>query len=161
MAEGDRAERFDGIVDVYKHREAERARRLSSAERQAATERARLEQLDGVRGEYRDGLADSQRQGIAATALKNWQRFMRGLDRAHVEQSGRVAKANEVRDARHGEWLAVYRRVKGFEKVADGLRAAARAAAARLERKEMDEIGSRRDASPSSSILKSRREGTP
>lgn len=161
VSDDDRTERFDGLVDVYKHHEAQRAKKLVAADRIVSTERTRLEQLDDVRGEYREGLAGAQTRGIAATALKNWRRFMHGLDRAHVEQTSRVARADEVRTTRHGEWLAVHRRVKGFEHLADGLRAAARKAADRIERKLMDEIAGRRDVDGSSSMLKSRQEGQP
>jgi flagellar export protein FliJ len=159
MADENRTERFDGLVDVFKHHERQRAKRLFAADRIATTERTRLDQLEDVRDEYREGLAESQSRGIAATALKNWRRFMHGLDRAHVEQTSRVARADEVREARHGEWLTVRRRVKGFEHLADGLRTAARKAADRIERKVMDEIASRRAAGGGSSMLKSTPEG--
>jgi flagellar export protein FliJ len=161
MADDDRTERFDALVDVYKHHERQRAKKLSAADRIASTERDRLSQLDNVRSEYREELAGAQSGGIAATALKNWRRFMHGLDRAHVEQTTRVARADEVREARHGEWLVVRRRVKGFEHLADGLKEAARKAADRIERKLMDEIAGRRDGAANSSMLKSRQEGQP
>jgi flagellar export protein FliJ len=75
--------------------------------------------------------------------MKNWQRFVRNLDSVHTEQIERTRRASGARDEHRDAWLVQYRRVKGFETLADNLAAEHDIEQRRAEQRHMDEIAGR------------------
>jgi flagellar export protein FliJ len=143
MSIHDRIRRFSGLINVYKRREEALARRMRDAESLAQRERAQLTNIESIKSDYQKGLQDAGRAGTSAQQMKNWQRFVRNLDSVHTEQIERTRKASGVRDEHRNAWLAQYRRVKGFETLADNLEADRTEQQRRGERRQMDEIAGR------------------
>ena len=143
MSIHDRIRRFGGLINVYKRHEDALARRMRDAEALALRERAQLTNIEDIKADYQKELADAGRAGTSAQRMKNWQRFVHNLDAVHTEQMERTRKAAGARDAHRDAWLAQYRRVKGFETLAENLEADRDAQQRRGERRQMDEIASR------------------
>jgi flagellar export protein FliJ len=143
MSIHDRIRRFSGLINVYKRREDALARRMRDAEAIAQREGAQLANIESIKADYQKGLADAGRAGASAQQMKNWQRFVRNLDSVHTEQIERTRRASGQRDEQRSAWLAQYRRVKGFETLADNLTAERAAEQQRSERRQMDEFAGR------------------
>ncbi len=143
MSIHERIRRFSGLINLYKRREDALARRMRDAESIAQRERTQLANIESIKADYQKGLLDAGRAGASAQQMKNWQRFVRNLDGVHTEQIERTRKASGVRDEHRTAWLAQYRRVKGFETLADNLTAERAVEQQRGERRQMDEIAGR------------------
>ena len=143
MSIHERIRRFGGLINVYKRREDALARRMRDAEALAQRERAQLSNIEDIKADYQKGLTEAGRAGTSAQRMKNWQRFVRNLDAVHTEQIERTRRASGARDEHRDAWLAQYRRVKGFETLAENLEAERDEDQRRRERVQMDEIAGR------------------
>jgi len=143
MSIHERIRRFGGLINVYKRREDALARRMRDAEALAQRERAQLTNIEDIKADYQKGLTEAGRAGTSAQRMKNWQRFVRNLDAVHTEQIERTRRASGARDEHRDAWLAQYRRVKGFETLAENLEAERDEDQRRRERVQMDEIAGR------------------
>jgi flagellar export protein FliJ len=143
MSIHERIRRFSGLINVYKRREDALARRMRDAEALAERERAQLTNIAEIKADYQKGLLDAGRAGTSAQRMKNWQRFVRNLDSVHTEQIERTRRASGARDEHRDAWLVQYRRVKGFETLADNLAAEHDLEQRRAEQRHMDEIAGR------------------
>jgi len=143
MKNAERIKRFTSLLKLYRAREQTLVKKLRAAQAAHEREAAQLGNLDALRVEYRDQLSSAAETGVSGAQLKNWRRFMHGLDELRREQQERTARTAAAQDLRKGDWLAGHRRVRGFESLDEKLKADGRAAEARSEQKRMDDIASR------------------
>jgi flagellar export protein FliJ len=159
MSIHERIRRFGGLISVYKRREDALARRMRDAQALAQREQEQLANIEAIKTDYEKGLLDAGREGASAQRMKNWQRFVRSLDAVHAEQLDRTRRAAGVSDEHRDAWLAQYRRVKGFETLAQRLETDRDADQARSERRQLDEIGARAHSNARAHSAKARDDG--
>jgi flagellar export protein FliJ len=143
MKNGDRIRRFAGLIKLYREREQALVRKLRAAQLAHEREAEQLGNLDQLRVEYREQLSSAAESGVSGAALKNWRRFIHGLDELRNEQHERARRTAQAKDLRNDDWLAGHRRVRGFETLDEKLKADVRDAEARSEQKRMDELAAR------------------
>ncbi|NJN51002.1 MAG: flagellar export protein FliJ [Gammaproteobacteria bacterium] len=99
--------------------------------------------LEGLRVEYRTAFEAAVRRGTSAAALKNYRRFMSGLDDLQKEQLERTRKVEAATQARRGEWIGAHQRVQGIESVEASLARELALARRRQEQRDLDESNRR------------------
>jgi len=143
MRNGERIKRFASLIKLYRERERALVKKFRAAQTAHDREAAQLGNLDQLRGEYREQLASAAENGVSGAELKNWRRFINGLDELRREQQVRAERTAQAKDLRKDDWLNGHRRVRGFETLDEKLKANGREAEARGEQKRMDEIAAR------------------
>lgn len=144
MTNDDRIRRLAGLIKLYRGREQALAGRMRAARDAHAQQEAQLGTIDGLRTEYRERLSSEGTRGVTGAALKNWRRFMQGLEELRREQSARSERSGRARDLRHEAWLAQHQRVKGLESFDERLVDERDQARARAEQKRLDDVAARR-----------------
>ena len=139
----DRLKRFTALLKLYRAREQLLVKKLGAAQAAHAREAAQLGNLDALRVEYRNQLSTATEAGVSGAELKNWRRFIHGLDELRREQRERTERTADAQALRKEDWLAGHRRVRGFETLEQKLEAHGREAEARSEQKRMDEVAAR------------------
>ncbi len=121
MSTRERIRRFGTLLKVYREREEKKAARLREAQSALRREQTQLEGLDGLREEYRTQIEAVGKRGASAATLKNYRRFMTGLDELRSEQSDRTSKVEAVSEVRRKEWIGAHQRAQGISKLEEKL----------------------------------------
>jgi len=105
---------------------------------------ARYQELEKFREEYRDAMAVSGRQGMAASRIQEFQTFIEKLNNV-IDEQGRLlsVQENRVNEIR-AQWYSHRKALSGVENCMEEVIRQERAAEEVIEQKEMDELAKRK-----------------
>lgn len=144
MSARERIARLGTLLSVYREREARKATRMRQAQEALRREEIQLEGLDGLRTEYKSRFDAAVRAGTSASTLKNYRRFMNGLDDLRREQQERTHRVEAAQSARLSEWIGAHQRTQGIENIEQTLAEELALTKARQAQRELDDTGRRR-----------------
>lgn len=137
------SKRFKPVKRVAESREQKAAHALSSSQRTARDQQARLEELKRYHKEYLDRFQDAARAGISVAQLQEYRAFLRKLQLAIGEQEKIVRESQQDCSTRKALWQEKHQRTQALGKALDKFRNAENKASDSREQKELDERNQR------------------
>lgn len=135
--------RFEFLLQLAVDEREDAAKVLQLAQSDWLAARAKLEQIDGYRNEYRQRLTCGGQKGMTITQWRDYQLFLGKLDAAAEQQQQEVIR----REAAYQQALAVWqegeKKVKGFEALKERHIADEQRRELVREQKMLDEFNSR------------------
>ncbi|MDR3410261.1 MAG: flagellar export protein FliJ [Formivibrio sp.] len=139
--------RFDFLLKLALDEREEAAKVLQVAQSAWLAARAKQEQVDAFRCEYRNRLTTSGQSGMTVTQWRDFQLFLSRLDMAAKQQVEEVA----LHEARYQQalevWQACEKKVKGFDALKDRHQLTEQRKEGVREQKQLDEFNSRQSRS--------------
>lgn len=139
-----RSKRINNVRKIKAQSEKEAMGRLSQALSVQQQVVARYQELIQFRQEYRRGMLELGRQGLAASRIQGFHRFLENLDRA-VEQQARLVADQEARvEVLKLHWQSLRKSLTGVENWMDQVLQQERKVEEQKEQKELDELANQK-----------------
>lgn len=140
--------RFATLLQLAIDEREEAANRLQSAQGRWLAARAKLEQIESFRADYRARLTCSGQAGMTVTQWRDFQLFLGKLDAATGQQAEEVARQEGLYQQALASWQECEKKVKGFETLKERHEATELRKESRREQKTLDEFNSSRPRMP-------------
>lgn len=134
-----REQRIEGYRTGLERTERERAARAQLADQRVRDARARLDELERYRREYRSGLGRRVSAGMAGPMLRDYQMFLARLGDAITQQRHVIVQCESERDHDQQRWREIAVQLKAVSAVVDRWRGEERVAEGRAEQRLIDE----------------------
>jgi flagellar export protein FliJ len=139
-----RSDRLAPAADQHAREADAAARALAEAIQAEAAERARLDQLQRYREEYRADLRASQAEGcMRADTVRTYANLLEQLERALQQQGERLAAAADAVTRAREAWRASRSRLRAVDRTIERLRSEERRVADRHEQREQVDLAGR------------------
>ncbi len=135
--------RFEFLLQLAVDEREEAAKALQLAQSDWLAARAKLEQIDDYRNEYRQRLTSGGQQGMTITQWRDYQLFLGKLDAAAEQQQQDVARREAMYQQALVVWQEGEKKVKGFEALKERHIANEQRRELVREQKMLDEFNSR------------------
>lgn len=136
--------RFEFLLKLAFDEREEAAKALQAAQGEWLTARAKLEQIESYRSEYRNRLTTSGQGGMTVTQWRDYQLFLAKLDVVTDQQKLEVVRLETRFEQARNFWQECEKKVKGFEALKDRHLAGEQRKESVREQKMLDEFNSRR-----------------
>lgn len=107
--------RFDFLLKLAMDEREDAATALQAAQSDWTSARAKLEQVEAYRSEYRNRLTTSGQSGITVTQWRDYQLFLIKLDNVTEQQQREVTRLEQNYQQALLAWQECEKKVKGFE----------------------------------------------
>lgn len=138
-----RSDRINTIKKVKAISEKEAVSKLTQAIVALNEIQSRYQELIKYRREYQDNLLHAGRQGIAASRVQGFQRFLESLNQAVDEQAKRVSQQEKRVEDLKKEWHIQRKALTGVENWMDKVIQQERKHEDLKEQKELDDLANR------------------
>ena len=135
--------RFEFLLQLAVDEREEAAKALQLAQSDWLAARAKLEQIDDYRNEYRQRLTSGGQQGMTITQWRDYQLFLGKLDAAAEQQQQDVARREAMYQQALVVWQEGEKKVNGFEALKERHIANEQRRELVREQKMLDEFNSR------------------
>lgn len=112
-----KSKRFKPVVRVAEAREKQAASALGEAQAHLQSQLARLEELQNYQIDYLQRLQATARQGITASRMQDFQRFLENLKVAIKQQETLVQIANRSLELKKQHWFENRGKLKSYDNV--------------------------------------------
>jgi len=136
--------RFEFLLKLAFDEREDAAKALQAAQGEWLTARAKLEQIESYRSEYRNRLTTSGQGGMTVTQWRDYQLFLAKLDGVTDQQKLEVVRLEAKFEQARSAWQECEKKVKGFETLKDRHLAGEQRKESVREQKLLDEFNSRR-----------------
>lgn len=136
--------RFEFLLKLAFDEREDAAKALQTAQGEWLTARAKLEQIESYRSEYRNRLTTSGQGGMTVTQWRDYQLFLAKLDVVTDQQKQEVVRLEAKFEQARSAWQECEKKVKGFETLKDRHLAGEQRKESVREQKLLDEFNSRR-----------------
>lgn len=136
--------RFAFLLQLSIDEREEAANRLQSAQGRWLAARAKLEQVETFRADYRARLTSNGQAGMTVMQWRDFQLFLAKLDAATIQQSEEVARQEVAYQQALAAWQECEKKVKGFETLRERHEATEQRKELRTEQKLLDEFNANR-----------------
>ncbi len=140
--------RFAFLLQLSIDEREEAANRLQSAQGRWLAARAKLEQVEAFRSDYRARLTSNGQTGMTVMQWRDFQLFLGKLDAATNQQSEEVVRQEAAYQQALAAWQECEKKVKGFEALKERHEATEQRKELRTEQKLLDEFNSNRPGRP-------------
>ncbi|AXE28549.1 flagellar export protein FliJ [Chromobacterium phragmitis] len=137
------ASKYELLIHLAEERQQAAAERMSLAQNRLAESRARLEQLDAFREEYRQRLVGGSGRGISIVQYQDFRRFLSRLDDAMVQQQQDADRCAQRFVMERQAWQMEYKKFKAYEKLLQREREREAQKEAKRQQKQTDEFATR------------------
>jgi len=139
-----RSKRINNIKKIKSLAEKDAVAKLSHAISVQHQVLARHQELLKFRQEYQDAMAASGRQGVAASKIVEFQKFIENLNRAIEKQAQLLSQQDDIVNKFREQWQFHRKALSGVENWMDEVIRQERAEEDAVEQKEIDELANRR-----------------
>lgn len=136
--------RFEFLLKLAFDEREDAAKALQTAQGEWLTARAKLEQIESYRSEYRNRLTTSGQGGMTVTQWRDYQLFLAKLDVVTDQQKQEVVRLEAKFEQARSAWQECEKKVKGFETLKDRHLVGEQRKESVREQKLLDEFNSRR-----------------
>ncbi len=140
-----KSDRVKPVVKVAQNREREAARVFADSQRVLHEREQRLDELRRYRDEYRENYQARSRSGMSAQQMRTYRNFLLKLDAAVEQQEQAVHVAQCELTRQKARWMEKHVRTKALANMRTRYVTQEQRAAQRVEQKESDERGLRRN----------------
>lgn len=140
--------RFDFLLKLALDEREDAAKALQTAQGAWLGARAKQEQIDAFRGEYRSRLTTGGQNGMTVTQWRDFQLFLAKLDAAAEQQMQEVARQEKCYQQALLSWQECEKKVKGFETLKDRHAVSELRKEGQREQKQLDDFNSRQRRTP-------------
>ncbi|SFN71350.1 flagellar FliJ protein [Formivibrio citricus] len=140
--------RFATLLQLAIDEREEAANRLQAAQGRWLAARAKLEQVESFRADYRARLTSNGQSGMTVTQWRDFQLFLGKLDAAADQQAEDVARQEASYQQALAAWQECEKKVKGFETLKERHEATEQRKELRREQKMLDEFNTSRPRPP-------------
>lgn len=137
---------LQSLLDHARHRMEAAERLLLMIKRKEDSAKLQLDELGRYQGEYRMRLSGTSQGGMSIQMLRDYHVFLGKLEGAIRHQHEEVSQLHARWQAAHESWLALRRKVKSYEVLADRHHAAESYRQDRIEQRQSDEFAERKAA---------------
>lgn len=135
--------RFDFLLKLALDEREESAKALQTAQGAWLGARAKQEQVDAFRNEYRNRLTNNGQNGMTVTQWRDFQLFLVKLDAASTQQAQEVMRLEGLYQQALQAWQECEKKVKGFEALKDRHLITEQRKDGLREQKQLDDFNSR------------------
>ncbi len=137
------SDRFKPVLKVAENREANAARKFGQSQKLQHEEEAKLQSLRDYHAEYLDRLKQSASVGISAAQLREYQAFLKNLEKAIADQEEVVRRSQRNTTEHKQKWTEKHIRTQSMDKAMSRIVATERKQRDVQEQKMSDEIAQR------------------
>ncbi len=140
-----KSDRVKPIVKVAQNREREAARAFAGSQRVLQEREQRLAEVCRYRAEYLENYQARGRSGMSAQQLRSYRNFLQKLDLAVEQQEQLVQVAQYELEQQKAHWMEKHVRTRALDNMRARYVTQEQRDAQRVEQKESDERGLRRN----------------
>ncbi len=136
--------RFSTLLQLSIDERGDAATRLQAAQGRWLAARAKLEQIESFRADYRARLHSSGQSGMTVMQWRDYQLFLGKLDTATAQQAEEVGRCEAGYQQALAAWQECEKKVKGFEMLKSRHETSEQRKELQREQKMLDEFNSSR-----------------